>query len=221
MSSLAQKLSFFNLTKNGKEVLENGMITREFPHNTPLLHKGSEVSGAYIVVNGRLRVYSISPNGNEATLYVINPGETCVFALNCLFNNFLYPAWVSTEVKTEVAVIPGPIYKKLFAIEPSIQELTVNSLSTLVFRLMGELEQVHFCRLEHRLANLILIRAASNGVLQMTQQEMADNLGTTREVVARIMKELVTKNFVETKRGFVKIKDSEGMANLIALNLEV
>lgn len=196
---------FCRISKAGRSVLEHKMTALQFSPMTPLLHKGARVSGAYIVLNGRLRVYSIAPSGTEATLYTLDPGETCVLALNCLFNDFLYPAWVSTEAASEVAIIPGPVYRQLFTTEPSIQELTVNALSSVIFRLMGELELVHFCKLEHRLANLILMRAKADGVLPITQQDLAYNLGTTREVVARIMKKLVDKEFVETSRGMVTI----------------
>ena len=161
-------------------------------------------------------MFSIAPSGSEATLYSIDPGETCVLALNCLFNDLLYPAWVASESETEVAVIPGTVYRKLFENEPSIQNLTVQALSTLVFRLMGELEQVHFHKLEHRMADFILIRASSSGELCMTQQEIAHHLGTTRECVARIIQAFVKNNLVETQRGLTQIKDAKKLSGVIA-----
>jgi CRP/FNR family transcriptional regulator len=140
---------FRNLTKAGRNTLDRGLICKEFSPATIILHRGAQVSGAYVVTRGSLRVFSISPSGTEATLYCINPGETCVLALNCLFNDLLYPAWVASEPETEVAVIPGLVFRTLFNSESSIQDLTVRALSTLVFRLMNELEQVHFCTLEN------------------------------------------------------------------------
>lgn len=207
---------FRDLTKRGREILDKGIVRKTVPPATTILHKGSQTSGAYVVTRGRLRVFSIAPSGSEATLYNIDPGETCILALNCLFNDLLYPAWVASEVRTEVAVIPGKVYRKLFENEPSIQNLTVHSLSTLVFRLMSELEQVHFCKLEHRLADFILIRSSSDGILRMTQQEIAYHLGTTRECIARIMQSFVKKNLVKTQRGLAKIKDAKGLSCLLA-----
>jgi CRP/FNR family transcriptional regulator len=86
---------------------------------------------------------------------------------------------------------------------------------------MNELEQVHFYKIEHRLANLILLRASSDGLLRMTQQEMACHLGTTREVVAKIMRELVARRLVETRRGLTIIKNVEGLTNLMTPGMEV
>lgn len=205
---------FCDLTKAGRDLLDQGLLSKECAPATTVLRRGDRVSGAYVVVNGSLRVFSIAPSGAEATLYSIDPGETCVLALNCLFNDFLYPAWVESHSHTTVAVIPGPLYRTLFKTEPSIQDLTVHALSTLVFRLMNELEQVHFCRLEQRLSHFILLRASADGLLRMTQQEMACHLGTTREVVAKIMGQLVAKRFVETQRGLTIIKNVEGLRSL-------
>ncbi len=207
---------FQNLTSNGKQLFKQGLVRKKIEPSTKILHKGSKVSGAYIVINGRLRVFSISPSGSEATLYCINPGETCVLAINCLFQDLLYPAWVEAERASDVAIIPGPLYRGLFKQESSFQDLTIHALSTAVFRLMQELEQVHFYKLEHRLANMILLRASSDGVLRMTHQELAFQLGTAREVVSRLMKSLVEKRFVESKRGMVIIKNAAAMADLIS-----
>ena len=220
MVDLAKFLPFRYLTQGGRDLLDQGLLRKECAPATTVLRKGDRVSGAYIVTSGSLRVFSIAPSGAEATLYSIEPGETCVLALNCLFNDLLYPAWVESRSQTTVAVIPGPVYRKLFETEPSIQDLTVHALSTLVFRLMNELEQVHFCKLQHRLVNLILLRASSDGLLRMTQQEIACHLGTTREVVAKIMRELVAEGLVETQRGLTIIKNVQGLTSITTPGME-
>jgi CRP/FNR family transcriptional regulator len=71
------------------------------------------------------------------------------------------------------------------------------------------------------MANLILLRASSDGCLRMTQQEMAYHLGTTREVVARIMGEFVAKQLVETRRGLTIIRNSSGLSALLAAGFEI
>lgn len=207
---------FCHLGDDSLQLLRRGVVTRECAPPAPILHKGTRVSGAYFVVRGRLRVYSLAPDGTEATLYFIDPGETCVFALNSLFNDLRYPAWVQAEEPTTVALIPGPVFRQLFAREPSIQDVTVRALSTLVFRLMAELDEIHAYKLDQRLANLLLVRASADGELAMTQQQMAAHLGTTREVVARLMGEFVAMQAVATRRGRTQILDAAALAGRIA-----
>jgi CRP/FNR family transcriptional regulator len=176
-----------------------------------IVHKGQPVSGAYVVLEGRLRVFTISPNGVEATLYILSPGETCILALNCVFNDLLYPAWVQAEQPSLVCVIPGAVYRRLFEIEGAVRDFTVRNLATLVYRLMSELEQVHGSHHRQRLIHFILHHASSDGVLRMTQQQVAGHIGTTREVVARLMQELVTARLVRTARGEIRISDLFGL----------
>ena len=215
MIELERYSPFCSLTPQGKGRLRDGLVSRHAASAAPLLLKGQAISGAYFVLQGRLRVYTLAPNGSEATLYFIDAGETCVFALNSLFNDLLYPAWVQAVTETTIAFLPGPLFRLLFAEEPVIRDLTVRTLSTLVFRLMAELEEVHSFKLNQRLANLLLTHASSSGVLRMTQQQMAFHLGTTREVVARLLREFVALGYVETRRGVSLIRDVPGLSRLL------
>ncbi len=207
---------FHSLSEEGRRLLVKGLVRKECSRGEVTLYKGQPVSGAYVVLAGRLRVFSLAPNGTEATLYFIEPGETCVLALNCLFNDLLYPAWVQAEIGSTIALIPGAVYRKLFERETTIQNLTVHTLSTLVFRLMSELELVHSSHHRQRLANFILMQSASDGVLRMTQQQLAQHLGTTREVVARLLSEFSANGLVRTQRGAVAIKDLFGLRRVVA-----
>lgn len=214
MTDIAGLEPFRWLSAASRRMLESGTSTHCFDAGRTIIEKGQDVSGAYFVLEGRLRVFSLLPGGKEATLYLIEPGETCVLALNSLFNDLLYPAWVQTDLTTRVAVIPGRVYRSLFAAEPSIQDLTVRTLSTLVFRLMAELDQVHACTLEQRLAGLLLVRASGRGTVRLTQQEIAGHIGTTREVVARLSSRMAARGLIATGRGAVTLLDRHALAEL-------
>jgi len=209
---------FKRLGADGSALLAQGATRRDVSRASTVLHKGQPVSGAYVVLRGRLRVFTIAPNGTEATLYFIDPGETCVLALNSLFNDLLYPAWAEAETSAAVALIPGAVYRKLFATEASIRDLTMSTLSTLVYRLMAEVEQLHVCSQKQRMVQFILQHANSNGELRMTQQQIAQHLGTTREVVARLVGELVKKRLVASRRGCIAIRDLFGLRRAVAPN---
>lgn len=205
---------FQNLSDASKSLLSRGLSCADYQRKTTLLSKGQKVSGAYVVLRGQLRVFALAPDGNEATLYVINPGETCVLALNCIFNDLLYPAWVEAAPATQVAVIAGVHYRVLFDAEPAIRNMTVQAFSTVVFRLMAELETIHSCTLEQRLAHFLVLRAASDGSVRMTQQDIAFHLGTTREVIARLLRKFAARDLVATSRGAVAILDPAMLAQV-------
>jgi len=214
-ADLVRLVPLDDLSEKGRGILAQGTNVIECPIGAVILHKGQPVSGAYLVVSGRLRVFTISPQGNEATLYFVNAGEACVLALNCLFSDLLYPAWVQAESNTRVAVVPGVVYRRLFETEPCVQNLTIHALSTLVYRLMGELERVHSNNHRQRLVQFILLHASADGVLRMTQQHIARHLGTTREVIARLIGEFVGKGWLKTQRGSVSIVDLFGLRSVV------
>lgn len=199
---------FLDLSAQGRKLLARGVQTKHFTSQGTVIHKGQPVSGAYFVTHGQLRVYTYTPQGTEATLYFIRAGETCVLALNCLFNDLLYPAWVEADADTHIAVVPGALYRRLFESESAVQDITVKTLSTLVFRLMDELEQIHSCNLDQRLARFLLHHADGQGKVRMTQHQLASHLGTTREVVARLLRGFVAEGCLITGRGVVTVTDT-------------
>jgi CRP/FNR family transcriptional regulator len=216
LTDLQRFAPFRRLGSEGSALLAHGATRRDVSRGSTLLHKGQPVSGGYVVVRGRLRVFTIAPNGTEATLYFIDPGETCVLALNSLFNDLLYPAWAQAECAASIAFIPGAVYRELFATEASIRDLTMSTLSTLVHRLMAEVEQLHVSSQKQRMIQFILQHANSKGELRMTQQQLARHLGTTREVVARLVGELVRKRLVASQRGCIAIRDLFGLRRAVA-----
>jgi CRP/FNR family transcriptional regulator len=187
----------------------------DYGKGAPVLAKGQRVSGAYVVMSGQLRVFTLTPEGQEATLYLINPHETCVLALNCIFNDLRYPAWVEAGLATRLAMIPGAAFRSLFEAEPTVRNMTVQAFSTVVFRLMMELEVVHSYTLDRRLANFLLLHASSDGMVRMTQQEIASHLGTTREVVARALGQLASKGRIRTGRRQIAITDPVRLARAV------
>lgn len=207
LGSLERFAPFADLGDEARSLLAQGTVVSECSSGQVILHKGQPVAGAYLVLGGRLRVFTITPSGTEATLYFVEAGEACVFALNCIFSDLLYPAWVQAEASTRVAVVPGVVYRRLFESEAAVQQLTVHALSTLVYRLMGELELVHSSSQRQRLVHFILSHANSEGVLRMTQQQIARHLGTTREVIARLVGEFVGNGWLRTERGALGVVD--------------
>ena len=199
--------TFRHLSEAGRQVLRRGLRQKSFARRATILSRADVVNGAYFVLDGRLRVYTSSASGREATLYEIGPGETCVLALNCLFNDLRYPAWVDAAAGTRVAVINGESYRWLFEHEAAVRGATIQALSAVVFRLMLALEDVQTRPLDQRLATFLVLHSSGRGEVAMTQQRIADHLGTTREVVARHLGGLVRQGVLVSRRGQITILD--------------
>lgn len=208
--------NFLDLSEEGCAQLKQASQLLRVKKHEIAVRKGEQVSGAFIVTQGCLRVFSYMPNGSESTFYHIRPGETCVFAINCLFNRLLYPAWVMADEDTDVYIVKGGDFKELFKKESSIQDLTISALSSAVFKLMTEVEQIQGWTLSQRVINLLLNQADDQAWVYMTQQDIAGRLGTSREVVARILSELSSSGLICTGRGKVNLVDTSNLVLLLA-----
>ncbi len=202
------------LTESGRALFNQRLVRKSFSKGSQVIDKGDSVSGAYFVLEGSLRVFTLSSEGKQATLYRMGVGDTCVLALNSLFNNVLYPAWVETDQDTTIGVVPSDAYRTLFSSEAIIQDTTMRALSSAVFGLMSELEQRHGQTLDQRLAGYLVMRASSDGKVRNTQQEIASEIGTTREVVGRLMVQFSNQGLIKTGRGVVTILNTHGLTSV-------
>lgn len=211
MPTLPSRFPFLDeLTAEGKRRILSLPVRRLEPR-TPILSRGDEAGGVFLILDGTLRVYYIGPDGREATLYWIEPGETCILALTATLDGRApYPAWVETEGQAvDVVIVPPPMFHALFEQETAIRQFVFQALSGRVFELMRTIEEVGIFRLEQRLAALLLRRADEAGVVSLSQERIANHLGTAREVVFRALRSLRSRGLVEASRGSIRIVDRQ------------
>lgn len=213
--SAFEKLPFWNrLSMRGRERVAAGAQRFAFDDARQVVACGDEVAGAYFVLAGALRVYFVNSEGREGTLYWVDVGQSCILALNCTFSRLAYPAWVESEGACEVMLIPGDIYRELFAVEEAMQTFTFEALSTRLFEMMALLEETASRGLETRLAAFLLRRAGIAGALELTQEQIANHVSTSREVVSRILRAFARAGWIEARQGYVRILDAPALAQL-------
>jgi CRP/FNR family transcriptional regulator len=194
--------------------LEAQPVRQVGPH-TRILQRGDAVDGVYLVVGGALRVYYLTDEGREATLYWVEPGQTCILALTAAFARESYPAWVETDHRSlRYVLVPGPVFRRLYDGEPAFREFVFTVLSGRVFELMTKLEQLGSLRVEQRLAAFLVAHGDAEGVVPMSQARIAAHLGTAREVVFRSMRTLAARGLVRTARGRVRLQDAGALSDV-------
>lgn len=186
------------------------------PPGTDILHPGDTVNGVYLVRSGAIRVYYIGLDGREGTLYWIEPGESCILALNSLFTEMPYPAWASAdEDGAEILSISGALFREAFAREPAVQRFLFEQLSERVFSLLQLLEGAMRLPQEERLVLLLLAQADEAGIIRLSQDKLARHLGTIREVVSRLLRNLAGQGLIALAPRKVTILDRERLERMI------
>jgi len=185
-----------------------------FEERINIISKGDVVSGVYLVLSGCLRIYTVDANGRESTLYEVLTGESCLLAMNCMFSELLYPAWVScTSPLTKVALIPAPIYKALHDTESEVRNFSFEVLSQRLFNIMSALEEALSFSVEQRVASYLLRKASIQMKLDASHQAIALELGTAREVISRILKKMEKAGHISLSRGAITIRSVTGLAS--------
>lgn len=185
--------------------------------NITILHPGDIVDGVYLIRSGSIRVYYLDAEGREGTLYWIEAGQSCILALNSLFTEIPYPAWAEAEAGgVEIVTVPGALFRELFAGEPSAQRFLFEQLSERVFELQKLLERTMRLPQEDRLILLLLAHADANGIVHLSQDKLARHLGTVREVVARLLRNLASQGLVATAPRQIRLLDKRRLMKMTA-----
>jgi CRP/FNR family transcriptional regulator len=121
---------------------------------------------------------------------------------------------VESEGDTQVAIVPGDVYRRLFATEPAVQNFTFEVLSGRLFELMALIEETASQGLEARVAAFLLRRAKGGTAVMVTQDQIARHLATSREVVSRLLRGLAARRLVATTAGRITLLDPPALAHL-------
>jgi len=181
------------------------------PAGHTLATEGSECSRLALVVKGQVRVYKLAESGREITLYRINNGDSCVLTASCIMSGTPFPAIACTESEVEALLLPsGPVYDWVTESKPWAAFI-FGLVSRRLADVIAVLEDVAFHRMDERIAAYLIATSSHGPTLNITHHEIASDLGTTREVVSRILKEFEGKGLIQGARGRLTITDIAGL----------
>jgi CRP/FNR family transcriptional regulator len=137
--------------------------------------------------------------------------------LNSLFTDIPYPAWAAAEEQgAEVLSVSGPVFRALFAEDQAVQRFLFEQLSGRVFSLLQFLEETMRLPQEERLVLLLMERADEAGVIRMSQETLARHLGTVREVVSRLLRNLASQGMIELAPRRITILDRKRLEAMVS-----
>jgi len=190
------------------ELFEHGTLA-QIPADQFLCLEGNKCSGIPMVLEGRARVYKLSESGREITLYHVEPGESCILSASCIMSDVQFPAFVATETEFEAIVIPPAILHLWVKQYEVWSEFLWRMLASRFSEVISLVEEVAFQRVDKRAAEYLLHLAGADGKIKRTHQEIAADMGTSREVISRILKEFEHKGMITLSRGEIHAENLE------------
>jgi CRP/FNR family transcriptional regulator len=188
LASQAQAISI----PAGNRVFDAGMTCQTLP----------------LILAGRIKVSKRADNGREIRLYSVEPGDLCVVTLSCLLGNAVYPASGVVEQDLRALVLPQNLFTDLVASHAGFREFVFTLYATRLTELMQLVEEVAFCKLDQRLAGWL---CSQTSVISSSHQRIADELGSVREIVSRLLKQFEEAGLLRLGRERIEILDAENL----------
>jgi CRP/FNR family transcriptional regulator len=180
---------------------------RKMDEGAVILREGQVCSSVPFVLEGSIRVFKSAESGREITLYRVGAGESCILSAGCGSALAAFPASVVAESATSAAFFPSETVRRLFAEGASFRNFVLDQYSRRMAEVMELVEEVAFRRVDERLAQWLRERCSADPSRRLvaTHQELADHVGTSREVVSRILKDWEQRKALEISRGSLRL----------------
>ena len=197
-----------------RELADNAVVMK-LPAGSPVFRETDTCPGFPIVLSGRVRVMRSLDNGRELNLYEVEPGESCVMSTGCMLGNMPYRAHGHCLTDVELALLPRPLFDRLMAEHAPFRAEVFSLFSERLSRLMELVEAVGFQRLDQRLAAELLGKGQR---VESSHEQLAQQLGVSRESVSRQLKHFEERGWVQLGRGSIGILDPRALRQLAAGN---
>ena len=180
------------------------------PAGSVLFDADQPCRGFPLLIEGSIRVTKAAPSGREILLYRVEPGQGCILSGGCLLGHADYSAKGTAETDVVLLSIPGGLFHDLLLESEPFRRFVFGMYGERLAEVMQLVEEVAFRRLDARLAQLLIRRGP---VVQATHQALADELGSVREIVSRLLRGFEERGWVRLERERVTVLDPKALAS--------
>ena len=181
------------------------------PTGRDVFVEGDRADAIALLVSGVVRVYKIGETGREITLYRFGLGESCILTANAILSRQSFPAIATVEQQAEAVMIPADTFRDWVRRYDLWRGFVFDLLSARLTSVMALVDEVAFRRVDKRVASLLLDRSQVQNPIHITHQEIAAELGSSREVISRILEGFAGEGLIRSARGVLEILDFESL----------
>ena len=171
--------------------------------------EGDDIEAIALLISGVVRVYKIGETGREITLYRFGLGESCILTANAILSRQTFPAIATVEEEAEAVMIPAATFRGWVDKYALWRGFVFDLLSQRLANVLLIVDEVTFRRMDARLAAFLLARSRVENPIEITHQEIAAELGSSREVISRILEDFAAQGLIQTSRGRLEVLETE------------
>lgn len=205
------------LSPEEKEAILRGCVEMMYEKGVGVHRSDVDCKGALLLLSGTLRVYILSEEGREVTLFRIHTGESCVLSASCLLDTIAFDLLIDAAEDARALVVPTSVLHPIMERNPYVGLYMYKQATERFSDVMWTMQQILFMGVDRRVAIFLWDEMARQGkqILKITHDELARNIGSAREVVTKVMKYFAGEGIVRVKRGQVEILDREKLRALL------
>jgi CRP/FNR family transcriptional regulator len=188
-----------------KTMLRDSAVRKQIPRGAVLFRPGDRCVQFPLLASGSVRVQRVTESGREIVLYRVEPNETCILTTASLISEDDYSAEGVAETDVVAYIVPAERFSALMATSAGFRSLVFDGYGKRIATLMSRIEEIVCTRINVRLAERLLALRDDANRISVTQQSLAADLGTAREVVGRTLKSFERAGWVRLSRGGAEI----------------
>lgn len=204
------------LTSDQRTLLERSIKITLYRKGQTIHRHGDACVGVIFVRKGRLAFSALSEEGREITVFRAGPGQACILSAACVFRVMESESHITAEVDSEIAVLPAIILSQLMNENKDVERIVYKAATQQYASALKSLQQIVFFSLEKRLAIFLHEESQQRTapVFSITHEQIARCIGSSREVVTRMLNQFAAKNIVALGRGTVTILDETALEEM-------
>lgn len=191
-----------------RELLAAAIFAR-IPAGKDVFVEGDSIDAIALLLSGVVRVYKIGETGREITLYRFGYGESCILTANAILSRQSFPAIATVEKDAEAILVPADSFRLWVSRYEAWRDFVFDLFAQRLATVIAIVEEVAFRRMDGRVAALLLSRGKAHNPIPITHQEIASELGSSREVISRLLEDFTSRGMIQTRRGAIEILNFE------------
>lgn len=197
--------------------LQAAAFVVQIPVGHDVFAEGDQVEAIALLIAGVVRVYKIGASGREITLYRVGLGQSCILSANAILSQNTFPAIATVEQAAEAVMIPAALFRDWVNRYEPWRTFVFDLLSQRLASVMEVVDEVAFQRMDVRVASLLLMHVQQANPIHITHQGIAAELGSSREVISRLLEDFAQRGLVRVSRGLVEVLDLPRLKTLAAV----
>lgn len=197
---------------NAIDSLVSNLPEQVVPAGSQIFRQGDNCNQYFVLTSGSAKIFTRSANGKEVLLYHVKPGSICVLTAACLIGHQHFPAEAVAETDLHVRVMTKRQFDELMETSATFRQYVLDGFGERINGLIQTIQKLALETIEQRLAKFLLMQPRNS--IASTHQEIADEIGSAREVVSRNLKRFETNQLLSLGRGQIELLDRQGLLAL-------